>query len=44
LLPTGEVAKWLTWPISRDQWLNRFEAHNFQILQDEIDFRRLFGG
>jgi len=38
LLLTGGVSKWPRWPISRDQWLNRFETHAFQIRQGKIGF------
>src|SRR4029077_13614182 len=44
LLPTGGVAGWLSWPISRDQWLNRFGMHAFQIRQGKIGFGQFFSG
>jgi hypothetical protein len=44
VLPTGEVARWLSLPISRDLWLNRFEGCAFQIRLDEMGFGQLFEG
>ncbi len=41
MLPTWDVARWLSWPISRDRWLDRFEGRVFQIWQDEMGFSQL---
>jgi len=42
LLPTGGLEKWLSWPISRDSWLNQFGSHAFKILLGEIGIDPLF--
>ena len=36
MLLMGDMPRWLRWPISRDQWLERFGMRAFPIPQNEI--------